>query len=228
MPACFLSYTRCLGGEQVARKWKEMRIEGTLKTWNDERGFGFIEPAQGGQEIFVHIKAFAPRSGRPEIGCRLLFDVETTADGKKRAVRVEPVRVARRASRLRKDNAAQWGTASLFAIPGWLLLMLLLSLVWKAPGWIMGGYLLASLVCFMVYAHDKAAAADERRRVPEDTLLLLGLLGGWPGAILAQQFLRHKSNKAEFRAKFWITVVANIIGVVVLCSPLAAGWLGQV
>jgi len=44
-----------------------MRFDGTLKTWNDERGVGFIAPSQGGDDIFVHIQAFAPRSGRPQI-----------------------------------------------------------------------------------------------------------------------------------------------------------------
>jgi len=41
-----------------------MRIEGVIKSWNDERGFGFIEPTQGGQEIFVHVKAFRTRAER--------------------------------------------------------------------------------------------------------------------------------------------------------------------
>jgi hypothetical protein len=45
-----------------------MRFEGLLKNWNDERGFGFIEPLQGGEDIFVHIKAFRVRIGRPHVG----------------------------------------------------------------------------------------------------------------------------------------------------------------
>ncbi|MBN8496189.1 MAG: cold shock domain-containing protein [Candidatus Accumulibacter sp.] len=53
-----------------------MRIDGTLKSWNDDRGFGFIEPSLGGQEIFVHIKAFETRLGRPQIGQRLTFEIE--------------------------------------------------------------------------------------------------------------------------------------------------------
>ena len=65
-----------------------MRIEGTLKFWNDERGFGFIEPTLGGQEIFVHVKAFDVRLGRPQIGQRLTFEIELSAEGKKRAKRV--------------------------------------------------------------------------------------------------------------------------------------------
>ena len=62
-----------------------MRIDGRLAKWNDDRGFGFIAPAQGGQEIFVHISAF-PRDGhRPRLGEALSFEVETTSEGKKRA-----------------------------------------------------------------------------------------------------------------------------------------------
>jgi uncharacterized membrane protein YsdA (DUF1294 family) len=58
-------------------------------------------------------------------------------------------------------------------------------------------------------------------KTPESNLHLLALAGGWPGALFAQQFLRHKSAKAEFRGTFWVTVVLNVTGFVVLCSPLA-------
>ena len=62
-----------------------MRIEGTLSKWNDDRGFGFITPAQGGQDVFVHISVF-PRDGvRPTLGERLTFEIETDKNGKKRA-----------------------------------------------------------------------------------------------------------------------------------------------
>lgn len=62
-----------------------MRIEGTLAKWNDERGFGFIAPTQGGTEVFVHVSAF-PRDGqRPSVGERLTFEIETDKEGKKRA-----------------------------------------------------------------------------------------------------------------------------------------------
>lgn len=62
-----------------------MRIEGTLSKWNDDRGFGFITPTQGGQEIFVHISAFPKDGVRPTVGERLTFDIETDSNGKKRA-----------------------------------------------------------------------------------------------------------------------------------------------
>jgi len=65
-----------------------MRTHGTLIKWNDERGFGFIDPATGGAEIFVHASAF-PRDGvRPRIGELVSFDVNIRNDGKSQAVRV--------------------------------------------------------------------------------------------------------------------------------------------
>ena len=65
-----------------------MRTHGTLTRWNDERGFGFITPARNDGDIFVHISAF-PRDGvRPRLNELISFDIETTSDGKQRAIRV--------------------------------------------------------------------------------------------------------------------------------------------
>jgi cold shock CspA family protein len=62
-----------------------MRIDGMLAKWNDDRGFGFIAPTNGGQEIFVHISAFPKDGQRPRLGEMLSFEIETGKDGKKRA-----------------------------------------------------------------------------------------------------------------------------------------------
>lgn len=78
------------------------------------------------------------------------------------------------------------------------------------------GYLALSLFTFIIYALDKWAAQKGAWRTAERTLLLLGLAGGWPGAVIAQQALRHKTRKTSFRAAFWITVLMN-------CAVLA--WL---
>ncbi len=197
-----------------------MRIEGTLKSWNDERGFGFIEPTLGGQEVFVHVKAFDVRLGRPQIGQRLTFEIEMSAEGKKRAKHVQPLRVVRSGNRRTKDSPAQWGTASYFTIPLFLALYVVVSVAWHVPKWVAGLYFAASLVCFIAYAVDKSAARANRWRVSEDTLIFLGLAGGWPGAIVAQQVLRHKSNKRSFRSAFWGSVVMNVVGFLALSSPL--------
>lgn len=66
-----------------------MRYDGSLKKWNAERGFGFILADDGGQELFVHISAFARDGQLPTVGERLSFEVEPDRDGKKHAVRVQ-------------------------------------------------------------------------------------------------------------------------------------------
>ena len=95
-----------------------------------------------------------------------------------------------------------------------------LSFLWKLPFWVAGIYVGASVVTFIAYAIDKSAAVRGNWRTPESTLHLLSLSGGWPGALLAQQLLRHKSSKREFRLVFWGTFTLNIIGLVSLASPL--------
>lgn len=95
-------------------------------------------------------------------------------------------------------------------------------LAWNLP-WLVGGaYLITSLSCFVAYALDKSAARNGAWRTPERTLLLLGLVGGWPGGLLAQQWLRHKTAKRAFQHMFWFTVVANVAGFLWLSSRLAA------
>lgn len=80
----------------------------------------------------------------------------------------------------------------------------------------------ASLVTYLVYALDKNAARRGAWRIPEVQLHLLALIGGWPGAMLAQQTLRHKSQKASFRFVFWITVMLNAAAVIGLLTPKGA------
>jgi len=110
------------------------------------------------------------------------------------------------------------GTGALFALPAFLCLYAALAWLWHPPGWIAAAYAGMSLLTFAAYAWDKAAAQGQRWRTAESTLHLLALAGGWPGALLAQQWLRHKSAKREFRLVFWATVVLNVAGLVLLCS----------
>jgi len=86
-------------------------------------------------------------------------------------------------------------------------------------------YLVVSLLTFVVYALDKSAARRNAWRTPESTLHMLSLVGGWPGAMIAQQTLRHKSRKVEFRIVFWLTVILNIGIYVWLLTPTGAEML---
>ncbi|MBX9613223.1 MAG: cold shock and DUF1294 domain-containing protein [Burkholderiales bacterium] len=205
-----------------------MRFEGTLKTWHDDRGFGFIEPSRGGQEIFVHVKAFRAQSVRPQLHQRVSFEIEIGPQGKKRAKNVDFIRQPANRGRSRAASPVKWGGASLFAVPGFVVIYFGVSLLWRVPLVFAATYAGLSLLTFMAYALDKSAARENAWRTPESTLHLLALAGGWPGALLAQQWLRHKSVKAEFRAVFWATVVLNVVGFVVLCSPLGRPlWASQ-
>ncbi|NRB39779.1 MAG: DUF1294 domain-containing protein [Pseudomonadales bacterium] len=78
------------------------------------------------------------------------------------------------------------------------------------PPLIMLLYVVFSALTYERYAKDKKAAQKGEWRVPEKNLQLLSLLCGWPGAIIAQQRLRHKTKKVEFRAVFSLTVLINI------------------
>ena len=101
----------------------------------------------------------------------------------------------------------------LLAVAGALFVTALvgLALVGRVPIVVAGAYLLASVAAFAVYAADKSAARRGAWRTPEGTLHGLALIGGWPGALVAQRVLRHKSSKAAFQVVFWLTVVANCI-----------------
>ncbi|MDP3847890.1 MAG: DUF1294 domain-containing protein [Pseudomonas sp.] len=83
--------------------------------------------------------------------------------------------------------------------------------LWLSYGvvWPLAAYGLFSLVSFAQYWHDKARARQGNWRTPESTLQLTALLGGWPGALLAQQVFRHKTRKLAFQLPFWLLVLVH-------------------
>jgi len=90
-----------------------------------------------------------------------------------------------------------------------ILMLAGLVLARKLAAVILSIYLGASLLAYIIYSYDKSAARRQQWRIPERTLHLIALAGGWPGALLAQQRLRHKSKKMEFQTVYWATVVLN-------------------
>src|SRR5687768_3011356 len=78
-------------------------------------------------------------------------------------------------------------------------------------------YLVASVAAVAAYRVDKSAAQSGRWRTAESTLHMLAVIGGWPGALVAQRMFRHKSRKPQFRVAFVATVVVN-------CSALLWFW----
>ena len=104
------------------------------------------------------------------------------------------------------------GTGAAVAVAA-VFFALLLGLVALAelPLVLVAAYGVMSVIAVLVYAADKSAAQHGRWRTAESTLHALGLVGGWPGALVARHAFRHKTTKQPFRTVFWVTVVANCL-----------------
>ena len=99
---------------------------------------------------------------------------------------------------------------SLVVLAAFALAWAVVAVTRGVPPWAGLLYAGASASCFALYTVDKAAARAGRERIPESMLLSLGFVGGWPGAILAQQVFRHKTVKRPFRIRFWLSVIGNV------------------
>jgi uncharacterized membrane protein YsdA (DUF1294 family)/cold shock CspA family protein len=196
-----------------------VRCQGKITNWKDDQGFGFV--TQNGTDknktAFVHIKAFSDRSRRPKLGDLITYEANLD---EKRRFRADDVQFVIRASVKFSSSDVGGGssTSSIGKALAYLFcaVLILSVLLGRLPLIVLGFYVVASFVAYVAYAMDKAAAESRRWRVAEDTLHIWGLIGGWPGALLAQQRLRHKTSKTSFQVMFWITVALN-------CAAL--GWL---
>ena len=181
------------------------RQEGVLAEWNDDRGFGFITPVGGGSRVFVHVSAF-PRGRRPVAGSEVTFAPVRDERNRARAAQVRYAAAAPSRRRGPRGKRLAFGTAVAFsALLVGLFLLADLSVV------VLAVYGVASLIAFFSYAADKEAAQQGRWRTSESTLHTMGLIGGWPGALVARHVFRHKTTKQPFRTVFWLTVIVNCV-----------------
>ncbi|WP_161554255.1 DUF1294 domain-containing protein [Stenotrophobium rhamnosiphilum] len=191
-----------------------MRYQGRITKWNDDKGFGFVVRHGDETLVFVHIKAFARGAPRPQENDIITYEIGKDENGRNRAVRV---------AFPRRIDSVDTTQSEL----GWVAIcftMIFLSLLIYAVSsgrislYILFMYTAASLLAFIVYAWDKSSARNNDWRTSESTLLFFGLICGWPGAFMAQRLLHHKNKKKTFQNAFWITVVFNIFGLVLLTS----------
>lgn len=123
---------------------------------------------------------------------------------------------ARRRPRRRHSGRTASLAAPLIGIAGFALVLGLYARYDRLLPWLAGAYAVLAVLTLGLYAWDKRAAMQARSRIPEQTLHLLALAGGWPGAMLARPLFRHKTRKQPFTVIFWCTVLLNLAMVAAL------------
>jgi uncharacterized membrane protein YsdA (DUF1294 family)/cold shock CspA family protein len=194
-----------------------MQQSGKIIKWNDEKGFGFIQSDASNSEYFFHISSYQSKGSRPSIGIEVNFKASVDDKGRDRAIKVRTV-----------NSEQTMGPAKKAFIVSFIFLSAVgvATLLGYIPRLILYLYLIMSVITFIYYAWDKSSAKRSRSRIAEATLHNLSLFGGWPGALFAQQILRHKSFKKRFRLVFWMTVLLNLASLTYLISPYG-NWILQ-
>jgi uncharacterized repeat protein (TIGR01451 family) len=180
--------------------------KGRLTVWKDERGFGFIKPSNGGRDVFLHISALKKANRRPKVGDVIQYQLTVDNNGKVCASNAVIEEVASQSELISSSLVLKGLLLSLFPLWGSISFAITTSnliplIVYPAM----------SLLTFVLYADDKSRAIKGQWRRPEAMLHLCELIGGWLGAFIAQQKLRHKSRKVSYQIVFWVIVSAHIV-----------------
>ncbi len=199
-----------------------MRQTGILDHWNDERGFGFIRTDEG-ERIFFHISALVPTAPRPNIGDVLNFAMGKGSDGRPAAVAVRfagPHAASSLKGRTPKPLLLGWRLYASLLLTCLLALALLLD---RAPAWLGIAYGAMGALSFWLYGADKVHARAQAWRTSEFNLLIVDLIFGIIGGLLAQQLFRHKTRKPSYVVSTTLLCVVHALWL----SALASGIIDQ-
>ncbi|GHF98095.1 cold shock and DUF1294 domain-containing protein [Thalassotalea marina] len=197
-----------------------MRLKGKLINWDAQKAFGFISPNGGGDHVFIHKTAFSNRQRTPQLNDVITFSIAKDKQGRYCA---EDATFS--GEKLKKKQTKHASKFSIYLSIMFLIAIFILFILGYVPIKLCLAYLGLSLITFIIYAFDKSKAQSGAWRTPESTLHLFSIAGGWPGAAIAQQTLRHKSKKKEFRFVYWMTVIINIGAFAWLISPEGAQFI---
>jgi uncharacterized membrane protein YsdA (DUF1294 family)/cold shock CspA family protein len=192
--------------------------EGTIRSWKEDKGFGFIQPHLGGKDVFIHIRDLTHSNYQPQKGDVICYKMVADKDGKVRAydafIKGQEISQLYRKKSFKKSHPQgrehqlrMWFLLLIAATPFGFSAFLINQQLNFFPFF---AYFIMSLVTFIIYARDKTMAHKNKWRTSERTLHLLELLGGWPGALITQRVIRHKNKKVSFQITFWIIVIIHL------------------
>ncbi len=190
---------------------------GTLTRWKDERGFGFIQPVDGSQEVFLHISEVKDATRRPQENDTIYYHCVADSDGKVRASNAFILGARNKSAPLTHRTNSSDSIISCFPTIEAVLLSLLpligaVHFTWTTRNPLpLVFYPVMSLVTYASYADDKSRAKRKNWRIPEQTLHLYELACGWLGGFIAQRVMHHKSRKESYQAVFWAIVIIHYI-----------------
>lgn len=202
------------------------RYQGRLVSWDDARGFGFVEAEGLGAPLFVHMKFLRTRHQRPVAGDMLRFSIGAGRDGKPAAADVEIVGAAPKKPPPRPSFE---DVSRLFAALAILSGAIVAYQFAGAPLWFPALYWVMSLGSGLAYWLDKVFAKENRPRVRETSLHLADAFFGIAGGLFAQHVFRHKTRKASFGAITRLifiahaTLIALVLGEIIRLPHIAPG-----
>jgi uncharacterized membrane protein YsdA (DUF1294 family)/cold shock CspA family protein len=176
-----------------------VRLTARVEEWRADRGFGFLRFDE--HRIFIHRRDFAMFHRVPVVGDAVEFVLGEDQQGRICARQAE---LAHDGGRIRAENLVILGL--LMVAPITALFRFFGGEYWYAT---LGVALLPSLLAYLLYADDKGRSRAKAWRVSEKNLHGISMLGGWPGAYLAQRRYRHKTAKLGFQFTFWTTVILH-------------------
>jgi uncharacterized membrane protein YsdA (DUF1294 family) len=174
-------------------------VRGKIVDWDPAREQGLVDT--GTKRLVIHAHDLIDRSKAPAIGNEIVFQIGEDLRG---GAAVRNARFVGAGSRITGGHLLF--LAVLLVAPALAIFRI------TAPGMLAmtaGSAVVLSLVTCLIYISDKRRARHGKTRIKESTLQLCALLGGWPGAFLAQRGLRHKTAKVRFQLVFWLIVAAH-------------------
>lgn len=173
--------------------------KGTIVEWPSKSSFGYAETEAG--RVFLHINNFIERFKWPEVNDAVTFSVGKDEQGRP---------CAKEIVLLSQQGTLCWKHIAL------LISLLILPAIaiptvseWLSPSWILLCIVVASSLSALNLWRDKNFAKVNSSRIPEASLHLFDLMGGWPGSFLAQRYFRHKISKGSYQLLFWLIIIAH-------------------